>query len=71
MGNGQAIIPRKKKFKIDYPNLIVLMILIVSSILVIFPLLIIINISFKTYPEFLRDPIGIANQFNLDNYKQV
>ena len=46
-------------------------VLLFFSILYIGPLLMLINTSFKTLPEFFQDPIGLANSINFDNFTEA
>lgn len=42
--------------------------LAVFAVVYIVPSLMLINTSFKTLPEFFRDPIGVASTFSFDNF---
>ncbi len=37
----------------------------------VYPILNLINVSFKTSTEFMMDPIGLTNSFHLENYAKV
>lgn len=43
---------------------------LVSSVM-LFPILIIVNISLKTRREFIQFPLSIANQINIENFAQA
>jgi len=45
--------------------------LFILSIVMLFPMLMIVNLSLKSYSEYIVDPIGIVKTINLDNYKAV
>lgn len=40
-------------------------------LLYVLPLLIMLNTSFKSFPDFLADPLAIATDFHWDNYTQA
>ena len=46
-------------------------VLLFFSILYIGPLLMLINTSLKTLPEFFQDPIGLASSLNFDNFVEA
>ena len=46
-------------------------VLLFFSVLYIGPLLMLVNTSFKTLPEFYQNPVGLASSFNLDNFTEA
>ena len=46
-------------------------VLLLFSVLYIGPLLMLVNTAFKTLPEFYQDPIGLASNFNFDNFTEA
>lgn len=43
----------------------------VLLVLYIMPLLFVINISFKSFTDYLLDPIGLVKSIQWDNYKEA
>lgn len=44
---------------------------LVIIIMYVYPLLNLVNVSFKTSAEFMADPIGVTNQLSFQNYARV
>lgn len=61
----------KKKHRIPWGIIITYIILIAISVVMIFPLYYLINISLKTTSEFFQNPTGLVMDITFDNYVQV
>lgn len=44
------------------------LVMLFVAVLYIGPLLVLVNTSFKTLPEFYKNPVGLASSFNFDNF---
>jgi raffinose/stachyose/melibiose transport system permease protein len=54
--------------RINWPRITTYLILAAFTVLYLVPTFLLINTSFKTLPEFFRDPIGLADGFSFDNF---
>lgn len=51
-----------------YVNVLRYLIVAIIMIIMIFPLFYVLNTSFKSNSEFLKDPLGLASSINFENY---
>ena len=62
---------REEEKRFNWPRFSTYVILAGFTIAYLVPTLLLINTSFKTLPEFFRDPIGLAEGFNFDNFSNA
>ncbi len=56
---------------LDGPKAISYLILAAFAVLYIGPIFMLVNVSFKTLPEFFKDPIALAENFAFDNFTEA
>lgn len=61
----------RKKRKLGVSDVITIIMLLILSAVMIYPLLLVINISLKTYKEFLNEPLALVKQIEWSNFSEV
>lgn len=68
--NGRAHMSKTLLRKVSFKVLCYALLLILAAAM-LYPLLLLVNISLKDYNEFLADPIGLTKSFRFANYADV
>ena len=65
----QAVTAQKNR--IQWGKIASYAVLVLFAIIYLAPLLMLVNTSLKTNPSFMRDPIGLATEFKLENFVEA
>lgn len=65
---ARPAVPYKQERRIEWGKIFSYTVLVIFAIIYLGPLLMLVNTSLKTNPSFMRDPIGLATEFKLQNF---